>query len=91
MSQVALQVRVTGVVQGVFFRGWAAEQALTLGVRGWIRNSADGSVEGHLEGDQAAVRALVDVLHHGPPSARVSHVDVDVVEPEGADGFEIRH
>jgi acylphosphatase len=91
MSQVGLRVRVTGMVQGVFFRAWAAERARALGVRGWVRNASDGSVEGHLEGDKAAVQQLVDLLHRGPPSAQVSRVDVEVAEPEGADGFEVRH
>jgi acylphosphatase len=91
MSQVGLHVRVSGLVQGVFFRAWAAERARSLGVRGWVRNAPDGSVEGHLEGDKAAVQQLVDLLHQGPPSAQVSNVDVAVTEPEGADGFEVRH
>jgi acylphosphatase len=91
MSQVALHVRVTGRVQGVFFRAWAAERARALGVRGWVRNAPDGSVEGHLEGDKAAVQLLVDLLHQGPPSAQVSKVDVEVADPEDADGFEVRH
>ena len=56
-----------------------------------MRNAPDGSVEGHLEGDKAAVQQLVDLLHQGPPSAQVSNVDVAVAEPEGADGFEVRH
>lgn len=89
--RVALQVRVTGRVQGVFFRAWTAEQARALGVAGWVRNTPDGSVEGHLEGDKAAVQQLIDLLHQGPPSARVMKVDADITEPTGADGFEVRH
>lgn len=89
--RVALHVRVTGLVQGVFFRAWTAEQARALGVAGWVRNVADGSVEGHLEGDKAAVEKLVALLHQGPPSARVSSIDVKAVEAEGGDRFEVRH
>jgi acylphosphatase len=91
MSQVAVHVRVTGRVQGVFFRAWAQEKANELGVRGWARNAADGSVEGHLEGDKMAVQQIVDLLHKGPPAAQVSKVDVAVTEPEGHDRFEVRH
>ena len=91
MSQVALHIRITGLVQGVFFRGWAAEQASRLGVRGWVRNAADGSVEGHLEGDKAAVQQLLDLLNQGPPSANVASVKAEVAAPEGADGFTVRH
>jgi acylphosphatase len=91
MSRVGLHVRVTGHVQGVFFRAWAAEQARALGVVGWVRNASDGSVEGHLEGEKSAVQQLIDLLHQGPPSARVAAVDVEVAEPEGSDRFEVRH
>ena len=91
MSQVALHVRVKGHVQGVFFRAWTAERARSLGTRGWVRNASDGSVEGHFEGDKSAVQELVDLLHQGPPSARVASVDVEVADPEGADGFEVRY
>ena len=89
--RVALHVRVTGRVQGVFFRAWTAEQARALGIVGWVRNASDGSVEGHLEGDKSAVHELVGLLHQGPPSAQVSAVDVDVTEPEGSDRFDVRH
>jgi acylphosphatase len=91
MSQIALDIRVTGQVQGVFFRAWTAERARGLGVSGWVRNAPDGSVEGHLEGDKVAVQELVDLLHRGPPSATVGTVEVKVAEPEGARHFEVRH
>ena len=91
MSQVALQIRVTGLVQGVFFRAWAAERARVLGVTGWVRNASDGSVEGHLEGEKSAVQQLIDQLHLGPPSARVTKVDAEVTQPTGADSFDVRH
>jgi acylphosphatase len=91
MSHVARFVRVTGLVQGVFFRAWAAEQALDLGVTGWIRNAPDGSVEAHLEGERWAVQQLVDLLHRGPPSARVSNISVEGAEIERAEQFEVRH
>jgi acylphosphatase len=91
MSQIACKVRVTGRVQGVFFRAWAAEQARALGVVGWVRNASDGSVEGHLEGDKHAVQRLIDQLRQGPPAARVERVDVETVEPEASDQFEVRH
>jgi acylphosphatase len=91
MSQVALHIRVTGMVQGVFFRAWTAERARALGVVGWVRNASDGSVEGHLEGDKSAVQQLVDLLNQGPPSAQVTKVEADVTDPTGAKGFEVRH
>ena len=87
----ARRVRVTGRVQGVFFRAWTQQQARELGVKGWVRNAEDGSVEAHLEGDEAAIKALIDKLHEGPPSAEVEDVEVDEAEAERLSGFEVRH
>jgi acylphosphatase len=91
MSHIARHVRVTGLVQGVFFRAWMAEEARALGVTGWVRNASDGSVEAHLEGDKWSIQQLVDYLHRGPPSAQVTRVTVEEAKPEGADRFEVRH
>ena len=88
---IARNVRVTGLVQGVFFRAWTAEQARALGVAGWVRNAADGSVEGHLEGEESAVQQLIGLLHRGPPSAQVAQVAVEKATPEGTSRFEVRH
>ena len=91
MSRVAHQVRITGRVQGVFFRAWTQHQANELGVTGWVRNAADGSVEAHLEGEKWSVQQLIDLLHRGPPSAQVDGVAVEDAEPSGTAGFEVRH
>jgi acylphosphatase len=88
---IARNVRVTGRVQGVFFRAWTAEQARELGVAGWVRNARDGSVEGHLEGEAGDVQHLIERLHQGPPSAQVGHISVEEAEPEGSGRFEVRH
>ena len=90
MPRVGRHVRVTGRVQGVFFRAWTRQLTDELGVSGWARNCADGSVEAHLAGEEGAVTQLIDRLHDGPPSAVVSKVDVDEVEPESGDRFEVR-
>jgi len=87
----AVTVRVTGRVQGVSFRWYAAREAQRLGVRGWVRNEPDGSVAGHLEGEDAAVDAVVDWLHRGPSYAAVRDVAVTEAAPTGADAFDIRY
>lgn len=89
--EIARHVRVTGRVQGVFFRAWTAEQAVALGVSGWVRNCPDGSVEGHLEGPDRAVATLIERLHDGPPAAEVSRVSVSKAGAESATGFAVRH
>ena len=88
--RVGRHVRVTGRVQGVFFRGWTQDRANELGVTGWVRNCPDGSVEAHLSGEESAVQELVGRLHGGPPAAIVSHVDVTELEPQAGERFEVR-
>jgi len=88
---IARSVRVTGYVQGVFFRAWTAEQARALDVVGWVCNAPDGSVEGHLEGEAGDVQKLIGRLHQGPPSAQVVQVSVEEAAPQGSDRFEVRH
>jgi acylphosphatase len=70
-----LALRVHGRVQGVWFRGWTVEQASALGLAGWVRNRADGTVEILARGPAAAVEDLARRCHDGPPAARVTRVD----------------
>lgn len=90
-ARVGRHVRVTGLVQGVFFRQSAADRARELGVSGWVRNCPDGSVEAHLSGPVESVEAMTDWLRHGPPTARVERVEVEDAEPDGEGGFAVRH
>ena len=57
---MALHLRICGRVQGVFFRRWVMEEVTRRGIRGWVRNRADGSVEAVLAGEMGAVRAMVE-------------------------------
>ena len=75
------QIRVRGRVQGVGFREALRAEAMRLGVSGWVRNRADGSVEALLQGDDAAVDRLIGWAHRGPPLAQVHTVDVSAAEP----------
>ena len=90
MADIARRIRVTGRVQGVFFRVWTQGQARELGVSGWIRNCPDGSVEAHLVGDEDAVARMVERMRRGPSDARVDAVTVEEVEPETTGRFELR-
>lgn len=88
---IRVRARVTGMVQGVFFRASARDRARQLGLLGWVRNRADGSVELEAEGPAAAVERLLEWCGHGPPAARVSAVDSERLAPHGAeDDFEVR-
>ena len=88
---IAMRVRITGHVQGVFFRAWTKQQADRLGLSGWVRNCRDESVEAQLEGEETAVGQMIAFLHDGPPAARVDHVETEMAEPGEGEGFAVRH
>jgi acylphosphatase len=99
-----LTFRVTGLVQGVWFRGWTRMTAQGLGLCGWVRNLPDGSVAGQAQApaqelgdpDPDAGRALLErfaeLLRQGPPSARVARVETELSDlPEVFEGFQVRY
>ena len=69
-------------MQGVGFRAYAAREARRLGVQGWVCNELDGSVLVVAEGEDRAAEAFVAWLRRGPPSARVTAVDVEWLPPQ---------
>lgn len=88
--------RVSGLVQGVFYRASAADKARELHLRGWVLNLPSGEVEARAAGTQAALREFADWLHEGPPAARVEAVaEADLTDEADAGSlpfpFEIRH
>jgi acylphosphatase len=80
---------ITGRVQGVWFRGSMAQEAQQLGVTGWVRNRADGSVEAMVAGTAEQVAMIMNWARRGPPNAAVEHVAVELGEGEFS-GFEQR-
>ncbi len=85
------RVIVHGLVHGVWFRETTRREAERYGVRGWVRNRPDGTVEAVFEGHEEAVGRLVEFARRGPRKALVTHVDVaDGEEPEGLRGFSVR-
>ena len=86
------RIIVRGVVQGVAFRAYTREVARSLGLRGYVRNRADGSVEIVAEGEDGPLQELTAWARGGPPSAAVETVDVTDAEPTNAfSDFTIRH
>lgn len=81
---------VHGRVQGVFFRDSCQQQANELGVRGWVRNRPDGTVEAVFSGRPADVDSLVSWAHTGPPHAKVTKVHVEETTEPDLTGFEVR-
>ena len=86
----AARLNITGRVQGVGYRIWAARQASALGLRGWVRNRADGSVEALVIGNPQAVENMIEACRQGPLGARVSDVAVNEAEDDGSHGFAAR-
>jgi acylphosphatase len=80
-------IRVFGHVQGVFYRAWTLQQAQLLGLKGFVRNRRDGSVEIEAWGDTAAIAALIEKCRQGPSQARVERITDDEIEGEPPSGF----
>lgn len=72
MSLKRVSVTVSGRVQGVFFRANTAEMANGLGLKGWVKNNYDGTVEAVFQGEEDIVNKAVSWCHKGPPSAMVT-------------------
>lgn len=89
--QITRTLFIRGIVQGVGFRWSLREEALALGLCGWVRNRRDGSVEALIHGTPEAVSRLTDWAHRGPPGTRVASVRMEEAEPlVQPSGFEQR-
>jgi acylphosphatase len=77
---VPKHLRITGLVQGVFYRASFEEQAFALGLIGWVRNRRDGSVEALVHGEEAAVARIIEWARVGPSAAKVETVEVSEAE-----------
>ncbi|MBB2752294.1 UNVERIFIED_ORG: acylphosphatase [Rhizobium aethiopicum] len=73
----AMRVRVSGRVQGVGFRMWTRDEALRLGLTGWVRNEADGSVAALIAGPDTAISTMIERFGRGPAGASVSGVETE--------------
>ena len=74
-GDVSVHVVVRGRVQGVGYRAFIEREAALRGLRGWVRNRRDGTVEAVLSGRAEAVREAIECCRAGPPAARVETID----------------
>ena len=88
---VRAHVIFKGRVQGVFFRAFAEENAIKLGIRGWVRNLPDGDVEAVFEGKREDVEKIIYLCRYKHPYARVDDVIVKYEEPKGEVDFRVRY
>ena len=86
---IARRYVVYGRVQGVGFRFWTLRMAEQRGVRGWVRNRRNGTVEVHAEGESGAVGDLERLLNAGPPASSVTKVDAMSADLAGLDSFSV--
>jgi acylphosphatase len=90
--QKRVHVIVEGRVQGVFFRAFTRDEAVRLGLSGWVRNRSNGSVEALVEGEKGRVEKMVQWLHQGSPNSMVEKVHLTEETPVGDTGtFEIHY
>lgn len=90
--KVRVHVFVSGRVQGVFFRHETRREAKMRGVKGWVRNLPDGRVEAVFEGEEEAVKQLIEFCKRGPPGAKVTGIEVKWEDYMGEfKDFEIRY
>ena len=85
VDDLTFRLRITGKVQGVWFRSWAVKTAQGLGLTGWVRNRRDGAVEALIHGPYLSVEAMVEASWRGPPAARVTDVAVKNASVSWAD------
>lgn len=90
MSDARARVVIRGRVQGVFFRAETRDRARSLGLRGWVRNVPDGTVEAVFEGERERIESLLVWCRRGPALADVDDVEVHWEPPAGEVGFVAR-
>jgi acylphosphatase len=83
-------VVVKGRVQGVFFRAETRNRAQQLGLAGWVRNNADGTVEAAFEGEPDKVESMLEWCRRGPAHAYVDDVEIAWEDPQGEQEFAVR-
>ncbi len=92
MAVARAHVIVSGRVQGVYYRACAVREARTLGIKGWVKNIAGNRVEAVLEGEERAVRRMLEWCRRGSPASRVDEVVTTWEEPRGdLRGFEVAY
>lgn len=86
--EVQVRVVIKGRVQGVFYRNWTIENATQLGLKGWVRNKRDGSVEALFSANPDAVQEMEQRCRRGPPEAVVTGLKVFPSSDDPGSGFE---
>ena len=87
---VCWEMQFYGKVQGVWYRRFVFDRALELGITGWVKNEADGSVCAIAEhSTQEALESLMQACSEGPELAKVARIEIRHLEPQGFTDFQI--
>lgn len=88
---MSVHVRVSGRVQGVYYRAYTRDRAKSLGVNGWVRNIPGGGVEAVLEGERQQVGEMLKAMKSGPSGSVVLGMELSEIEAKGYNDFEIKY
>ncbi|HNZ05117.1 MAG: acylphosphatase [Methanothrix sp.] len=88
---MSVHVRVSGRVQGVYYRAYTRDRAKSLGINGWVRNIPGGGVEAVLEGERRQVGELLRAMKSGPSGSVVLGMELSEIEAKGYNDFEIKY
>jgi acylphosphatase len=88
MSRKAVRLIIEGRVQGVGYRWWTVREASRLGLDGWVRNRAEGTVELLAIGEEGKIDRLIKACERGPSGAIVTFIDRKDAEDDGTQGFD---
>jgi len=89
MTTKAVRALISGRVQGVWFRGWAQQEAARLELSGWVRNHPDGHVEALFSGFEENVDQMIELCWQGPGLAKVTHIAINSETPPEQEGFRV--
>ena len=84
------KIKVSGKVQGVYYRASTKQMADLLGIKGFVKNEEDGTVYIEAEADEEMLIKFIQWCHHGPDRAEVAHVSITEGEIFGFEVFESR-
>ena len=88
---MSVHVRVSGRVQGVYYRADTRDRAKSLGINGWVRNIPGGGVEAVLEGERRQVGEMLKAMKSGPSGSVVLGMELSEIEAKGYNDFEIKY
>jgi acylphosphatase len=91
MAVQRIHAVIYGKVQGIYFRAYTQAEGNKIGVKGWVKNRADGAVEVVVEGEPEKVAEMLAWLKQGSPGSQVEKVEVKDERPVGENQFNIRY